>query len=110
MRARRSLKNNRSPKKHSGSYGPTEAKPEGCNTIFIGNLSFSITEDDVWNAFQPCGEIKRVRLATDRETGEYRGFGHVEFYDTAGVDAAVKIAGQKIAGREVRIDYAKPRL
>ena len=92
------------------SYGPASEKPEGCKTLFIGNLSFNIDEDSVWKTFGDCGEVIRVKLATDRETGEYRGFGHVEFADTASADKAVAtVAGKKIAGREVRIDWAKGR-
>ena len=100
-----------SPKrKDSRGYKPTNPKPDGCNTIFVGNLSFNITEDEVWEKFGTCGEVVRVKLATDRETGEYRGFGHVEFASTEAVDEAVnKVAGTKISGREVRIDYAVPR-
>ena len=97
-------------RKDERGYGPSSEKPPGCTTIFIGNLSFSIDEDSVWTKFGEAGEVVRVKLATDRETGEYRGFGHVEFSSTEAVDKAVKeIAGQKIAGREVRIDYAKGR-
>ena len=97
-------------RKDERGYGPSSEKPPGCTTIFIGNLSFSIEEDKVWTKFAEAGEVVRVKLATDRETGEYRGFGHVEFSSTEAVDKAVKeIAGQKIAGREVRIDYAKGR-
>ena len=91
------------------SYAPQSEKPNGCLSVFIGNLSFSLDEDKVWEMFQPCGEITRVNIATDRETGEYRGFGHVEFTETSAVDAAVKLAGNNLCGRPVRIDYAKAR-
>ena len=98
-------KGSSSPRKSGGKsargYKPESAKPDGCNTIFVGNLSFNITEDAVWEAFGACGEVTRVKLATDRETGEYRGFGHVEFSSTEAVDVAVdKVAGTKIAGRK----------
>jgi nucleolin len=100
----------RSGGKSSRSYGPESEKPSGCKTLFIGNLSFNIDEDSVWTEFGKCGEVIRVKLATDRETGEYRGFGHVEFADSDSADKAVKeLAGKKIAGREVRIDWAKGR-
>lgn len=56
------------------------------------------------------GEVARVKLATDRETGDYRGFGHVEFTEEASADKAVaELAGKKLCGREVRLDWAKGR-
>ena len=102
--------NSRSPAGGRGkSYAPEQPKPDGCLSIFIGNLSFNLEEDKVWEMFQPCGEISRVKIATDRETGEYRGFGHVEFTESSSVDKAVKLAGNNLCGRPVRIDYAKPK-
>ena len=91
-------------------YGPQSEKPAGCSTLFIGNLSFNIDEDSVWTFFGEMGEVARVKLATDRETGEYRGFGHVEFTEEASADKAVaELAGKKLCGREVRLDWAKGR-
>ena len=50
-----------------------------------------------------------MRLATDRETGDFKGFGHVQFYNADSVDAAVKLAGTDVNGRAIRVDYAPPR-
>merc|ERR1712183_1100727 len=56
-----------------------------------------------------CGEISQVRFAEDRETGQFKGFGHIEFTDTQSTDEAVKMAGTEIMGRPVRVDYANSR-
>ena len=87
---------------------PTQ-KQEGCLTVFVGNLSWDIDEDSLRAAFGDCGEITQVRFATDRETGDFKGFGHIEFAQTEATDAAVKMAGTDICGRPVRVDYANDR-
>jgi nucleolin len=85
-------------------------KPEGeCYTIFIGNLSWSVDEDAIRSAFESCGTITSVRFATDRETGEFRGFGHVEFEEGDAAEKGVGMAGMDIGGRPVRCDYAQSR-
>ena len=54
-------------------------------------------EDSVRNTFTEAGEIATVRFASDRETGEFRGFGHVEFVDPDAVDAAMAMAGTEVS-------------
>ena len=87
---------------------PSE-KPEGCTTCFLGNLSWNADEDLVRQAFDSCGTITGVRIATDRETGRPKGFGHIEFETTEAADAAIAMAGTLVDGREVRVDYAPGR-
>jgi len=87
-----------------GSKGPTE-KPEGCTTVFIGNLSYQVTEEEVHNFFAECGPIKEIRWPQ----GEFKGFGWVEFEDTDSPDNAMKLAGQMLAGRAIKVDWAAPR-
>jgi len=98
--------------KGSGAQGATgDAKPNtsGCTTAFVGNMPFSVTEDDIRAHFGDCGEVTQVRFATDRETGAFRGFGHVEFADAETCEKAVAMAGFPLNGRELRIDYAEAR-
>ena len=78
-------------------------------TVFVGNLAWDIDEDTLKEAFKECGEIKMVRFATDRETEEFKGYGHLEFYETEATDKAVKMAGTNILGRPIRVDYANDR-
>jgi nucleolin len=77
--------------------------------VFVGNLSFNIDEESIREAFKSCGEITSVRFAEDKMTGEFKGFGHIEFSKTESTDAAVKMAGTSILGRSVRVDYANDR-
>jgi len=84
--------------------GPSE-KPEGCTTVFIGNLSYQITEDKVYEFFSGCGNVKEIRW----NPGDFKGYGWVEFEDTNSPDEAMKLNGQDIAGRAIRIDYAAPK-
>jgi nucleolin len=83
---------------------------EASATLFVGNLSWSTTEDGLWEIFGEHGEVKSVRMPTDRESGKPKGFGYVEFTE---LDAAKKaydaLQGQEIEGRAVRLDYSQPR-
>jgi len=96
------------PKPILGAREPTQ-KQEGCITVFVGNLSWDVDEDAIRNAFQDCGTITQVRFSTDRETGDFKGYGHIEFAETEATDAAVKMAGTDILGRPVRVDYANDK-
>lgn len=81
-------------------------KEDGCTTVFVGNLDFNIDEDSLRQAFADCGEITQVRFAMDRESGEFKGFGHIEFAESGATDKAVALAGTDILGRAVRVDFA----
>lgn len=96
------------PDRKSFSGGPTGEKPEGCDTVFVGNLPWDVDEEGMRTVFGVCGEISSVRFATG-EDGAFRGFGHVSFYNADAVDEAVKLAGTPINGRAIRVDFAPPR-
>ena len=75
------------------------------NSVFVGSLAFSATEDDVRQVFEQAGNVVNVKICTDRETGRARGFGFVEFEDAAGAEKAVaECNGAEICGRAVRVD------
>jgi len=78
--------------------------------IFVGNLAFGATEQDVRQLFEPYGVVDEIRVITDRETGRSKGFGFVEMHDgTAARTAIVKLQGQELEGRTLTVNEAKPR-
>lgn len=102
--------------KGKGSKGgkgtrPLSEKPDGCLTVFCGNLSFDI-DDDAMRKFAAdagCADVKAIRWLTDRDSGDFKGCGFVEFYDTESVDALVKKNGEDLCGRGIRLDYGGAR-
>ena len=79
-------------------------------TIYVGNLSFQATEEDLREVFAEYGEVKRISLPTDRETGRKRGFAFVEMAEDAHEDAAIsELDGAEWLGRELRVNKARPR-
>ncbi|KAF9945088.1 hypothetical protein BGZ65_011193 [Modicella reniformis] len=85
---------------------PAQAQNEATDTLFVGNLSFHASEDDIRGAFAECGEIISIRLPTDRETGKPKGFGYVQFSSIDEAKAAIAWNGSELAGRPCRLDYA----
>jgi len=76
--------------------------------IYVGNLSFSATEEEIQALFEQYGEVESVKLITDRETGRARGFGFVEM--ESGADEAIAaLDGTEVGGRSLRVNEAKPR-
>ncbi|HEY9861705.1 MAG TPA: hypothetical protein V6D16_19555 [Candidatus Obscuribacterales bacterium] len=79
-------------------------------TIYVGNLSFQATEEDLKEIFAEYGKVNRVSLPTDRETGRKRGFAFVEMENDAKEDAAIAaLDGAEWLGRELKVNKAKPR-
>lgn len=79
-------------------------------SIYIGNLSFKVTEDAISEVFSEYGTVKRIQLPTDRETGRMRGFGFVEMSTDAEEAAAIDaLDGAEWMGRELKVNKAKPR-
>ncbi|MBK1987090.1 RNA-binding protein [Sphaerospermopsis aphanizomenoides BCCUSP55] len=79
-------------------------------SIYVGNLSYEVTQDTLTAVFAEYGSVKRVQLPTDRETGRLRGFGFVEMNtddeETAAIDA---LDGAEWMGRDLKVNKAKPR-
>ncbi len=79
-------------------------------SIYVGNLSFEATEADVTNVFKEYGEVKKVYLPSDRETGKMRGFGFVEMETENQESAAIdKLNGSEWMGRILKVNKANPR-
>jgi cold-inducible RNA-binding protein len=78
--------------------------------IFVGNLDFAATESSVRALFEPYGNVERVSLVTDRETGRSRGFAFVEMTDSAQADQAIAaLNGSNLDGRALNINEARPK-
>jgi RNA recognition motif-containing protein len=76
--------------------------------IYVGNLSFETSADDLIAAFSPYGTVSTAQIVSDRETGQSRGFAFVEMSD--GGDAAIAaMNGQQLHGRSLTVNEAKPR-
>jgi nucleolin len=94
--------------KRARQYGDKLSEPS--NTIFIGNLSFDADQESVREAFTQFGEITRVALPTDRDTGALKGFAYVSFTKVKEAKQAVdNMQGVDVAGRSIRLDFAKAR-
>ena len=78
-------------------------------SIYVGNLPWSATEDEVQALFAEYGKVLSVKLVSDRETGRARGFGFVEMDDAAAEAAIEALDNQNFGGRTLRVNEAKPR-
>jgi RNA recognition motif-containing protein len=79
-------------------------------SIYVGNLSYDVTEEDLNAVFAEYGSVKRVQLPTDRETGRFRGFAFVEMGTEAEEAAAIEaLDGAEWMGRDMKVNKAKPR-
>jgi RNA recognition motif-containing protein len=79
-------------------------------SIYVGNLSYEVTQEDLIAVFTEYGTVKRVNLPVDRETRRPRGFGFVEMASDAEEDAAIEaLNGAEWMGRDLKVNKAKPR-
>ncbi len=79
-------------------------------SLYVGNLSYEVTQDDLNAVFAEYGSVKRVQLPTDRETGRIRGFGFVEMGTEAEESAAIEaLDGAEWMGRDLKVKKARPR-
>lgn len=79
-------------------------------SIYVGNLNYEVTQEDLSQVFEEYGTVKRVHLPTDRETGRKRGFGFVEMSTEEEESAAIEtLDGAEWMGREIKVNKARPR-
>ena len=78
-------------------------------SIYVGNLPYSATEQEVRDLFGSYGEVKLVKLVIDRETNRPKGFGFVEMDDAAAQEAIQALDGQEFGGRRLRVNEARER-
>ena len=78
--------------------------------MYVGNLSFSVNEDDLKQAFSEFGEVESVKIIMDKFSGQSKGFGFVEMPSNSEADKAIKaLNGQDLKGRNIKVNQAKPR-
>ena len=78
--------------------------------IFVGNLSFNTSEEELRQLFEPYGQVDRVSILTDRETGRSRGFGFVEMANSEeGEKAIAALNGSDFGGRAINVNEARPK-
>ena len=78
--------------------------------IFVGNLSFNTSEDELRRLFETYGQVDRVSILTDRETGRSRGFGFVEMTNSEeGEKAIASLNGAQFGGRTINVNEARPK-
>jgi len=78
-------------------------------SIYVGNIPFSASEDDLHDLFADHGEVVSVKFIMDRETGRFRGFGFVEMEDAEAAAAIEALDGGDMGGRSLKVNEAKPR-
>jgi cold-inducible RNA-binding protein len=78
--------------------------------IFVGNLSYQATQADLQNAFGAYGNVERINVVTDRETGQPRGFAFVEMSDSEAAQTAIAhLNGAELHGRAMNVNEARPK-
>lgn len=78
-------------------------------SIYVGNLPWSATEDQVRNLFSEYGTVNSVNLVVDRETGRARGFGFVEMESADAINAIKALDGTPLDGRNLKVNEAQPK-
>jgi len=79
-------------------------------SIYVGNLAYEVTQEDLTEVFGEYGTVRRVHLPKDRETGKFRGFAFVEMDTPAEEETAIEeLDGAEWMGREIKVNKARPR-
>ncbi len=79
-------------------------------TIYVGNLSFDVTEDDLVGVFSEYGDVKKTYLPTDRQTGKFRGFAFVDLSSNEEEENAIEaLDGATWMDRNMKVNKARPR-
>jgi RNA recognition motif-containing protein len=78
--------------------------------IFVGNLSYQTTQDELYDAFAAYGAVERVNIVTDRDSGQPRGFAFVEMTNRDEADTAIsQLNGKELNGRALNVNEARPK-
>ena len=79
------------------------------NKLYVGNIPYTTTEDELQATFAPYGPLRELKIITDRETGRSRGFAFVTFDSHESAEAATQLNGQDFGGRRLVVNIARPR-
>ena len=78
--------------------------------IYVGNLPYSVDDDELKNAFSSFGEVDKASVITDKYSGRSKGFGFVEMSDQSAAEEAIKaLDGSEMQGRNIRVNQARPK-
>src|SRR5271165_1397327 len=92
------------------NWSALKSEGKSMKNIFVGNLSFGSTEQDIRSLFESYGAVDRVSIVTDRESGQPRGFGFVEMpNDGEGDKAIASLNGHEVGGRALNVNEARPK-
>ena len=85
---------------------PLSERPAGCTTVYVGNVPYNMTDEQMTKWCAGCGDIKSIRWMTHQDSGKFKGCGYIEFYTEDAVTEMVKKNGASLMGRPIRVDYA----
>jgi RNA-binding proteins (RRM domain) len=88
---------------------PFMSEPFEMKSIYVGNLPFSVSENDLRQLFGEYGAVAAVKMIEDRETGRFRGFAFVEMDDADALAAIEALDGNDMSGRTLKVNEARPR-
>ena len=95
------------PRSRTARVGGVKNPPT--KTLFIGNMSFELSDQDLNDLFRDIKNVLDVRVAIDRRTGQPRGFAHADFTDVKSAELAMeKLEGRELYGRHLRVDFSAP--
>jgi len=77
--------------------------------IYVGNLSYNLTEQTLREAFEACGSVESVKIITDQQSGRSKGFGFIEMDDDSGAKAISEMNGKEVDGRALNVSEARPK-
>jgi RNA recognition motif-containing protein len=87
-----------------------EGGPKVAKKLYVGNLAYAVTDQDLKDLFSQSGTVESVAVISDKFSGQSKGFGFVEMADAAEADAAIKsLDGSELKGRNIKVNEAKPR-
>lgn len=79
------------------------------NRLYVGNLAYSVRDDDLQHLFSPFGQVQSAKVMMERDTGRSKGFGFVEMANAEEADASIRaLHGKNLSGRDVTVNIARP--